>query len=361
MAFNPMLATNANLDKFDGPYMGSLKLEGVRGEVFCEGGLLTRQLKPFRNWQLNERMAPVVKWCNNNHITLEGEFYKHGWDFTRIDSACDRGDNEDGGQLEFWVHDALPDDGNVYSFEERVSFMRWAVSAMQQAGMGFVQICEQWKVETADQALQAYTYAIEQGYEGLVLKKPKLHYKNGRSTVKGGHFLRLKPEDPFDAFVLEIVERQENLCESEVNELGYLKKRQDKELKAGMGIAQTAVVYCPALDRIIRVSLTRGLKDTEETDKGPSRLQIWESRDEYIGKGIRFVGIPVKGMAPRSPRFDSWRNDIEPLLAVHHESDCLLATFETDVQNQWFSDMADPIDMDNFVSLWKKGYSLGKA
>lgn len=362
MPFNPMLATNLDPSKFKGPYLASLKLEGVRGAFYGDMGLLSRQLKYFRCQQMNEHFADVAIWCQENGITLEGEFYNHGWEFTRIDSATDRTNNPDGALLEFWIHDAQYVDGRAMTFEERYELMRCACGKLHALGYMHVRLCEQWPITTLDEALRAYQYAIDNRYEGLVLKDPKQVYKNGRSTVKSGHFLRLKPEDPYDAFILDIVERKENLCESKVNELGYLKKAQDKDMKASTGLAAVAVCYCPAEDRVIRVSLTRGLKDYEDTEAGPSRRKFWEQRDQYIGKVCKFVGIPVKGMAPRSPRWDSFRTDLEPYLLCHDGSDTLLATFDAQKRDDLLSgsESIDQISFEVFRAKWLYGCILGQ-
>lgn len=137
-------------------------------------------------------------------------------------------------------------------------------------------------------------------------------YKNGRSTAREQLFVRMKPENTYDGVVIEIVERMENLCKSERNELGNLSKKQDKDMKAPTGLAAVAIVSCPDFNKHIRVTLSRGIKDYEPTKKSISRAGIWENRDKFIGKHIKFVGLPVPGMElPRAPRFDEWRTDLD--------------------------------------------------
>ena len=76
-------------------------------------------------------------------------------------------------------------------------------------------------------------------------------------------------------------------------------------MKAHTGLAAVAVVKCIDFREPVRVTLSRGLTDGD-------RKQIWEDRESYIGKTLRFVGIPVPGMdLPRAPRFDAWRPDLD--------------------------------------------------
>jgi hypothetical protein len=62
----------------------------------------------------------------------------------------------------------------------------------------------------------------------------------------------------------------------------------------------------------VRVSLTKGIKDYTTSKASPSRASIWENREAYVGRNIRFVGFRIAGMElPRSPRFDAWRTDLD--------------------------------------------------
>lgn len=357
--YNPMLAANVKPENVPVGALMSVKLEGVRGQCYTTG-LLTRQLKPFPTRQLYERMEQVEQFCSYYGISLEGELYVHGWTFDRIQSATRAEDNPDALELEFHVFDCFVENIPDATFEERYRFYKWAIACMHGvSGMHFVKAVEQIPVTNSEQVLTTYEQALTDGYEGLVFKDAKGKYKNGRSTVKQGLFTRAKPDDPFDAVILEIVERQNNLLESEVNELGYQFKRQDKDAKAGAGIAQTAVVYCPALNQICRVSLTKGLQDYQATDKGPSRQTFWVDRERYVGAVMKFTGIPVKGQKPRSPRYDSLRYDLEPIYLAHHESDALLITFDEAQALAHQEQGVDRVSKECFFEWLEKGYTLG--
>lgn len=306
--WKPMLAANANLEKMQFPIYSSKKLEGVRGE-FQPTCLTTRPMKPFNNKFLAIHFKEVLEYCKEYGVTLEGEFYKHGLDFSTISSICRRANHPDTADLEFHVFDIYIDDFPNMTFKERTHQMEIAIAGI---GMDFVKLCPQEIHNNQAEVVKYYEDALEQGYEGWVGKHPDSAYKKGRSTVNEGHFIRLKPEDTFDGSVLDIIEMQENLCESEVNELGYLSKKQDKDMKAGRGLAAVALVQCKEFTKPVRVSLSRGIKDYEDTKKSPSRESIFNNKDQYIGKHIRFVGFTISGMElPRSPRFDDWRTDLD--------------------------------------------------
>lgn len=306
--FKPMLAKNAILDKIVFPIVSSKKLEGVRGE-FTPGGLFTRPMKRFNNKLLEEKFQTLSVYCAHQGLVVEGEFYKHGMPFNEISSRCRRGGHTGVSELEFHIFDVYSEDMPHMGFQSRVSIYRDLIRAV---GLDCLVPVEQTLHLNVEQVIDYYENAVNNGYEGWVGKAPSAPYKLGRSTVNEGFFIRLKPEDTFDGVVLEIIEMQENLCESTTNELGYASKKQDKDMKEGKGLAAVALVQCAEFSKPVRVSLSRGIKDYEDTNKSPSRATIFLNQEMFIGKHIRFVGFKIAGMElPRSPRFDDWRADLD--------------------------------------------------
>ncbi len=306
----PMCAVNADLDKLKYPVYISKKLEGVRAE-FTPTGLLTRPLKKFGNNNiLSLRFQKVLDFCATNNVIIEGEFYLHGIEFSNI-SGCVRGrGNPLAAKLQLHIFDTYQPDYPNKTFSERYSYMQSIAEVFKSED--FIIVCEQKVISNKQEAEEFYFSAIDEGYEGVCFKGMDSSYKKGRSTKTKGEFSRIKPLDTFDGKVIEIVERLENLCESEYNELGKLSKRQDKDMKAHTGLAAVAVVECKDFPRPVRVSLTRGIMDYEDTSKSPSRHSIWHEEQNYIGRHLKFVATVVPGMElPRSPRFDEWRTDLD--------------------------------------------------
>ena len=352
--FKPMLAENIKPEQMTQPSYGSLKLEGVRFVIHPDEGLIGRSLKPFNNQLLYERedIKQIEQYCAENSIILEGEFYVHGWTFNKIDSAIRGNGNIDANELELHVFDCYVPKQPTCTFHVRYAFYKYAVNELVSAGVKKLHYVEQTLMKSAEDVRSAYCWAIENGYEGFVLKARDGYYKMGRSTLKQQLFTRIKPEETYDCVVLDIIERQENLCESEVNELGYLKKRQDKDQKRATGMAQTALVYTPQFGEIHKVSLTRGLTD-------PDRMLIWENADNYKGKCMQFVGIPVPGQnISRSPRFDKWRHDIEPAFIQHSESNSLLVEWDAKEIQDSLDAGCDLINFELFKTHLEDGWDL---
>lgn len=297
--YKPMLAVTTTVETAPLPMLGSIKLEGVRGE-FTPGDLKTRPMKKFGNRLLYEKFGNLIEFCKENKIHVIGEFYKHGLEFNQISSMC-RANGKNIDNLELHIFDVFDPKWPNLSFKYRENMYNEIVTDVNNP---FIFPVKHELFYDQDELRRQYERAVLDGYEGFVLRHPEEPYKFGRSTKNEAKFLRMKPEETYDGVVLEIVERMENLCESELNELGYLSKRQDKDLKANTGMAAVAITKCEEFNEPIRVTLSRGLTDVDRT-------RIWNARDSYIGKHIRFIGIPVKGMLPRAPRFDAWRTDLD--------------------------------------------------
>jgi len=298
--FKPMLASNTKAHEVRLPAYGSLKLEGIRG-IFTPEGLRARSLKAFNNPKLEEKFKELDEYCRENECFIEGEFYRHGMVFSDISSICRRGQHEETHKICFYVFDYYNPKKQHQKFWDRHETARRIIGDLN---IEHLYCVRQQLHTTHDVITEEYSAALSAGYEGYVLKAPNEIYKHGRSTHNEQKFLRMKEENTYDGRVIGITERMTNLCQSEENELGYLSKKQDKDMKEGTGMAAVAIVLCEEFDEPIRVTLSRGLTDSD-------RCEIWINRDQYIGKHLRFVGIPVKGMLPRSPRFDDWRTDLD--------------------------------------------------
>lgn len=298
--FKPMLAVNTKVNKVKLPAIGSLKLEGVRAELTPDG-LKTRPMKRFGNDWIEVKFAKLLEYCKDNDVYLEGEFYIHGMKFNEISSICRRKHHEDTDKIELHLFDGYFPTIPSAGFADRSRIIHDILSEDDYDNV----VAIEQVVHNCHKSIESsYSYAIENGYEGYVLKSPTGSYKTGRSTHKEQKFLRIKQENTYDGVVIDIIERFENLVPSELNELGYMSKTQDKDMKGPTGMAAVAVTMCSDFEGEIRVTLSRGLTDQD-------RAEIWDNRQDLIGKHIRFVGIPVEGMLPRAPRFDAWRTDLD--------------------------------------------------
>ena len=150
--------------------------------------------------------------------------------------------------------------------------------------------CQLVIINDIEELQEEYQRSIDLGFEGLVLRSYHSPYKYGRSTLKEGYFLKMKPIEEYVATILEINERLLNMNESTESTMGYSIKKDTVENKIESGIAATATVDWNG--EILKITLT----GTEV-----ERIKIWEDRDNYVGRKLMFKGMPY-GMK-RLPRF----------------------------------------------------------
>lgn len=356
--FKPMLAVNSKPEDVTKPSYGSIKYEGVRLEAHPERGITARSLKMFANSELYNvpRLRMLADFCAEHDMVIEGELYIHGTPFRTLQSITATDGDMRVHSMSLHVFDCYRTDQPNAPFSERYGWYKWAVEQLVNLGAdGIYAVHQQALTDPVNEIPTMYGWAVDNGYEGFCIKAQDAAYKHGRSTLKQGIFTRIKPEKDYDCIVLDIIERENNLLESEINELGRKFKRQDKEAKAGAGIAQTAIVYTPEFNRVHKVSLTRNIKDEDKTVHSESRRWLWENRQQVIGRCMRFVAIPVPGNdVPRSPRFDVWRDDLEPLFLTHSESDCIFATFDQSVADAWCDAAQGCETLDGFTEFYNR-------
>src|ERR1700739_3694226 len=85
--------------------------------------------------------------------------------------------------------------------------------------------------------LDAYeAECLEEGFEGVMLRKPKSPYKFGRSTVKEGYLLKVKRFAHDEAEIIGFEELMHNGNESFKNELGRTTRSDSKDglFRSGM-------------------------------------------------------------------------------------------------------------------------------
>ena len=286
--FKPFLAVSWEKDSCTFPKWASVKLDGIRC-VIKDGELLARSLKPIRNRNLRIHFKQLLN-LSAQGLTFDGEIYDHDLEFREIASVVNSEDKPVPPSLQFHAFDLVYDE---------VFRKRWAVLNSLASHTDNCEVVAQKPVNSLEEVDSLFETVLKKGYEGLILRDPEAPYKMGRSTVKQGWMLKVKPFETFDSKVLDVIERFENLSPSEVNELGYKFKHQDKDAKKGTGLASCLVTELNGVQG--KVVLT----GDEEF-----RREIWKNKESYIGRMFEWKGMMVGAKDfPRHPNFIRWRED----------------------------------------------------
>lgn len=278
MTFKPMLASaieDTSTLKF--PVLASIKLDGIRATV--QGGqLLSRNLKPIPN----KNIQGIFKGLPEG---LDGELIygdpadEHAFSNT---TSVVMSDNKVAAGVSFYVFDIF----EPGPFERRLSL---AADYAKDYNLSFV---PQYLIINEEKLLSFEASALEAGHEGIMVRSPDGPYKQGRSTVKEGHLLKLKRFKDAEAEIIGFYEEMENTNEAKTNLLGRTERSTAKEGKVGKGTLGGFSV--------------RDTKTQVEFEVGGGftaamRQEYWKDRKRLVGKILKYKYFPI-GLKDR-PRF----------------------------------------------------------
>lgn len=200
----PMLAVDAPSD-IKLPVYASVKLDGIRATV-QNGRFISRSLTPIPCKWLQSQISKLDLDFAKNLEGLDGELIAgNPIDencFKNCNSAFMSKDTKDY-QWNFYVFDYMTDDKNdLYQFRYN------KLLHLKEKGKlpSFVKLVRQRFFNDIGE-LKKYTLdRINQGHEGVVLRKPDSVYKFGRSTVKQAYMLKIKSMADSECIIKGMVE-----------------------------------------------------------------------------------------------------------------------------------------------------------
>ncbi|KAB2666037.1 hypothetical protein F9K91_07860 [Brucella tritici] len=285
--FKPLLAATADVALLKFPYYATPKIDGIRCLIMRDGAV-TRSLKPIPNEHIRTILSSPVL------VGLDGEIltFTDGKrdDFNTVQSKVMRKDGEPEFKLVAFDKFSEPDE----AYSKRIIDM----AAIYHSNMSPLLP----DTITSLEELDAYEQRCvdEEGWEGVMLRKPNSIYKFGRSTTREGILLKVKRFYDDEAVILGTVEQMENGNEATVNALGHTERSSHK---AGM-IPKGTLGALACEWQGVRFELGTGFSQAQ-------RDQLWAERDSLIGLKVtfKFQGVGTHG-APRFPVFLGIRRDI---------------------------------------------------
>lgn len=128
-----------------------------------------------------------------------------------------------------WVFDT-PLQG--YGFNDRYTIAKQVVDRVNHPRIRLLK-CK--LIKNLEQ-LQAYIdKQLAKGYEGVMVRSPDGPYKEGKSTIKQGYLLKIKPFEDFEARITGYFEEMENTNEAKRDKTGKQKRSSAKAGKKGKG------------------------------------------------------------------------------------------------------------------------------
>lgn len=267
------------------PVLASGKLDGVRGCV-QDNGLVSRSLKSHT---LNRHATAYLS--KPIFEGLDGELCLAGEDWNNF-NANQSAFTTQGGAPNFIWH-VFDDISMPYSSaKHRKELTKERVHVLFDLGYD-VTFCEQKLIECAKDLRYMYDEHREKGYEGLIVMDPGGLYKHGRSTLRQGTSLKLKPQNDSEAKIIGFEELMHNL------DAGNSKMKENMVPGNKLGaliVDWNGIVF----------NIGTGFTDAQ-------RVYIWQNRVQLFNQYVTFKYMetfPDTGV-PRGPVFKGLRNKVD--------------------------------------------------
>lgn len=306
MTFRPMLAAELkNLADVKFPVLVSPKLDGIRC-VIREGKALTRSLKPIPNDHIRNTLEGMNLPDFDGEILVRvhiGESlygHLHEWAATPFNAVSSAVMSKQGTpDFLFAVFDQV----DSVPYQMRLARVAgWCLRTFQLHQEYCVRHVQHVSINNLS-ALEALNLRyLSQGFEGIMLRKPDGLYKFGRSTVKEGGLLKLKPFADGEAEIVGYVERQHNTNQATVNALGLTERSHKAEGMVGSGtLGALRVRGCSGRWEGVEFEIGTGFDDR-------LRKQIWDDHVYYLGAVVKFKYQEMGSVdRPRIPVFLGFR------------------------------------------------------
>lgn len=284
----PLLAEKVDLDKLQFPYMTSVKFDGFRCLVDPIRGAVTRSLKPVSNAYVRGKLEEF----GLDHLDGELLTYTAGKldDFNTTQSKLSTRSGMP--EFKFMVFDCYKHPS--WAFKAR---LLQATTMIEKLDTERVCAVHHQTVTNLDSLMYEEGQAVQQGWEGLMLRDPEGKYKFGRSTLNEGILLKMKRLDDDEGEVVDYYERMHNANEAKTNTLGYTERSSHKENMVPTGTLGGVMVKW----REVVFGVGTGFDDAQRT-------KFWEERDSLKGRTVTFAYQGVgSGGRPRFPRFRGFR------------------------------------------------------
>lgn len=292
MITKPMLAGEVKDPKaLSFPLIASPKLDGIRC-LKLDGKVLSRSFKPIPNHHIRETLTSILP------DNVDGEIMA-GDTFQAVTSSVMSREGQP--QFKYWMFDFVPDGDTEMPYVKRMMAMIEWWDEQPDDVKEIVVLVPGQVIHSYSMLMDFEERVLKEGYEGVMTRAPRGPYKCGRSTTSQEWLLKLKRFVDDEAVVIGFEEMMHNENELGVDELGYAKRSSSKDGKVPAGtLGKFRVKHKTFPD----FSIGTGQGLTQEL-----RQEIWNNRDEYLGKIAKFKyqDIGVKD-APRCPIWLGFRD-----------------------------------------------------
>jgi DNA ligase-1 len=283
------------------PVLTSPKVDGLRCIILPDKGAVSRSFKPLPN-------AYFQKWVHDNMEALQyldGEIIIGSMKSPTLFNTTQSGIMSAGGEPDFqlYVFDDITDPS--LGFADRFISARKRVDALHsQLRMSLtLQMLDHRMCHNLQEVFHQEDLAVEEGYEGLMIRGPDNVYKSGRSTLKEGGLIKLKRFEDAEGTIVGYEPLMRNNNAPTTDNFGHQKRSSHKAGKVADDLLGKFILKIDGFDE---PTVAVGSGFTED-----QRRKYWEIRDELVANKemVTFKYFPHGSKdAPRHPIFKGLRD-----------------------------------------------------
>ena len=276
--FKPMLASPFDEVLLKFPVLASPKLDGVRA-IVRDGVVLSRALKPIPNKNVQKRFSHLEHF--DGELIVGASNHPDVLRTTTSGVMRVEGDPD----VSFHVFDYIA--AVDTPFIQRYGELEKVIKPSD------TYVVPQYELASSFELAAFENDALNQGYEGVMLRHPDAPYKFGRSTAREGFLLKVKRFHDAEFEIVGFEEEMFNANEATTSELGRTKRSSHKANKVPKGRLGALVLKYGDTT----FNCGTGFNDAE-------RERIWAERESYLGKlaKIKYFAHGIKDV-PKLPSF----------------------------------------------------------
>lgn len=252
------------------PVYASPKLDGFR----CAVANCTPYVGKEKSIIVNRDVRTLFSRCALNgfdgELLVGSPTSKHAWAVTSSLLKSEKSEDVCTADIKFYVFDLW--NTIKMSYHDRLTLLKAKYNSLPDELKACTTLCYQTYVTSMDDVHKFYKNALDDGYEGIMLRRASASYKFGRSTSVSQELVRLKPKEDAE---FEIVGFKELINDgSPADSLGSLivaKGSMSFDVGTGFSASQ--------------------------------RKAIWENRCKFLHKFVTVSHSGIIGRKPRNPVF----------------------------------------------------------
>ena len=288
--FNVALCEKAddfNVFDQDEEYISQVKLDGVRTVAFVNPSVnrveyLSRQghiVEAF-NGVFDRELLEMTEKLGGDRLVFDGEVVGDSWNQTISAKSYVNENRKAKEGLKYYVFDYLPYDEWVSKFcKNKYSKRLFDIDSV--AKFDKVQVAKWQLTKGRDKIEEFYRKCLDEGYEGIVVKKPQSYY----NFKKSKNWIKIKPKIDLDGEIVEVIEGE-------------------GKYKGMLG----AILVKGLTDNNIPFVTKVGSGFNDE-----QRKEYWEEKDNIVGKTVEIeaqeLSTSGKNTSVRFPVFKWFRLD----------------------------------------------------